>query len=75
MFTVETLGAIQYVIDGFRDMPGRKSLVLFSEDLRLHDLEPGLLPKPMNGGGGSTVFVEQITQGMHRLVDAANRAS
>jgi hypothetical protein len=29
----------------------------------------------MSGGGGSTVFVEQITQGMHRLVDAANRAS
>lgn len=75
MFTVETLGAIQYVIDGLRDMPGRKSLVLFSENLQLHDLEPGLLAPPMSGGGGPTVFVEQITQGMHRLVDAANRAS
>jgi VWFA-related protein len=33
-----TLGTLRYVIDGLRDMPGRKSIVLFSESLPLLDV-------------------------------------
>jgi VWFA-related protein len=32
-----TLGALRYVIDGLRDMPGRKAIVLFSESLPVFD--------------------------------------
>jgi VWFA-related protein len=35
-----TLGALRYVIEGMREMPGRKSIVLFSESLATPD--PGL---------------------------------
>jgi len=35
LFLVGTLGALRYVIDGLHDMPGRKSVILFSESLPL----------------------------------------
>jgi len=31
--TLASLGSIQYVLDGLKNLPGRKSLVLFTEDL------------------------------------------
>lgn len=34
-FQVGTLGAVLFAVDGMRDLPGRKSLVLFSENLRV----------------------------------------
>ncbi len=74
MFTVGTLGALRYVIDGLRDMPGRKSVVLFSENMQLYDLS-GALPNGGIGAAGANVVVSEIQQGMRRLVDAANRAS
>src|SRR5262249_5775645 len=42
-YTLGSLGAIQYVIQGLRDLPGRKSLILFSEDMRLTFLQPAAL--------------------------------
>lgn len=59
VFMAGTLGTLRYVIDGLRDMPGRKSLVLFSESLSTN-VEPGQTP---------------YTDLFHRLTDAANRAS
>jgi VWFA-related protein len=35
IFSAGTLGAIQYVVEGLRELPGRKSVVLFSENLKL----------------------------------------
>jgi VWFA-related protein len=35
MYTLSSLGALNVVIRGLRDLPGRKSVMLFSEDLRL----------------------------------------
>src|SRR4029079_7560089 len=34
-YTLGSIGAIQYVIQGLRDLPGRKSMILFSESMRL----------------------------------------
>jgi VWFA-related protein len=60
VFSVGTLGAIRYVVDGLRELPGRKTLVLFSENLQLfHRNDPD--PRVMDG--------------VRALVDAANRAS
>ena len=55
-----TLGAIRYVVGGLREVPGRKSVVLFSENLRLfmgRDTDPRVMDE------------------VRRLTDAANRAS
>ncbi|HLK68324.1 MAG TPA: VWA domain-containing protein [Bryobacteraceae bacterium] len=60
VFSVGTLGAIRYVVDGLRELPGRKTVVLFSENLQLfHRNDPD--PRVMDG--------------VRNLVDAANRAS
>ena len=55
-----TLGAIRYVVDGLREVPGRKSVVLFSENLKLFtgtDTDPRVMDE------------------LRRLTDAANRSS
>jgi len=35
LFTAGTLGALNYVVNGVRDLPGRKSVILFSDGLLL----------------------------------------
>ena len=60
VFSVGTLGAIRYVVDGLRELPGRKTLVLFSENLQLFQRnDPD----------------ERVMDGVRNLIDAANRAS
>ena len=55
-----TLGAIRYVVDGLREVPGRKSVVLFSENLKLFN---GVETDP------------RVMDEVRRLTDAANRSS
>jgi len=59
VFSIGTLGAIRYVVDGLRELPGRKTAVLFSENLEIFgaNQDPRLL------------------DGVRNLIDAANRAS
>lgn len=60
MLTEGTVGAIQYVLSGLREVPGRKSLILFSEDMRVFI------------GDGRDIFMQSPLQ---RLIDEANRAT
>ncbi len=60
-FSVGTLGAIRYVVEGLRDLPGRKQLLLFSENLRLFYGREGVDPRTIDA--------------LRRLVDSANRSS
>lgn len=60
IFSVGTLGAVRYVVNGLRELPGRKSVVLFSENLKLFSRDG------MNN---------QVMDAVHHLTDAANRAS
>ncbi len=64
-FSVGTLGALNYVIRGMRDLPGRKAVMLFSEGFVLTQ-EDGLsnIPKP-----------NRIQNAMRVLADLANRSS
>lgn len=74
---VGTLGAVRHVINGLRDMPGRKSLVLFSDGLSLL--------APPNGEGVSTNEIgrslpatgdnARARELLRKLTDLANRAS
>lgn len=59
-FSVGTLGAIRYVVDGLKELPGRKTLVLFSENLQIFH---GNDPDP------------RVMEGLKTLIDSANRAS
>jgi VWFA-related protein len=59
-FSIGTLGALRYVVDGLRELPGRKSLILFTENMRLFNSE------------GSN---DRVMGSVRRLTDAANRSS
>ena len=62
VFAVGTLGALNYVINGLREMPGRKSIVLFSDGLQMFN--------PSEPTGSS-----RILNSLQILLDLANRAS
>ena len=62
IFSVGTLGAIDYVIRGMKDLPGRKSLVLFSDGLRIFNRE-------------DPTASSRILAALRSLTDRANRAS
>ena len=60
IFTVGTLGAINFILRGLRELPGRKSIILFSDGFRMYDEDRGN---------------RRILDSMNRLIDMANRAS
>jgi VWFA-related protein len=61
LYSVGTLGAINFVIRGLKDLPGRKSVVLMSDGISLFNSE--------NQSNSRTL------ESMRRLTDLANRAS
>jgi VWFA-related protein len=63
VFTVGTLGAINFIIRGMSQLPGRKSILLFSDGFKIY-------PKP-----GTYENTSRIQDAMQRLTDQANRAS
>ena len=60
IFTVGTMGALNFVVRGLREMPGRKAVILFSDGFSLRDSK-----------GDATRY----TRSLERLIDQANRAS
>jgi VWFA-related protein len=60
IFTVGTLGAIRYVVNGLRELPGRKEVILFSENIKLW---------------GTEGMDQRVLDNIRHLTDAANRAS
>ena len=59
-FTVGSLGAIRFVVNAMRDSPGRKSVILFTENIRMISQ-------------GTTD--EMVARALKQLSDAASRAS
>jgi VWFA-related protein len=62
VYSVGTLGALNYVVRGLRDMPGRKSILLLSDDLKIFN------PGDPNRTNRVQVALESLT-------DFANRAA
>lgn len=60
-FSIGTLGALDYIIRGMRDLPGRKALMLFSEGFQLTS--------------GPTGAPTRVFDTMKIIADLANRAS
>lgn len=62
VFSVGTLGALNYVVNGLDKMPGRKSVILFSDGFQIFN--------PSEPTGSS-----RILNSLQLLLDKANRAS
>jgi VWFA-related protein len=62
VFSVGTLGEIGYVVNGLRELPGRKSILLISDGFRIHN-------------SSDTTREYEATERAQRLIDAASRAS
>ena len=62
VFSVGTLGTIGYVVRGLREMPGRKSVVLFSDGLKIF-------------APGDPARTSQVQDALDKLIDLSNRAS
>jgi VWFA-related protein len=62
-FSVGTLGALGFVINGMRELPGRKTVVLFSPGFVMHSTDAG------DGRGDRAYYAAR------RIVDQANRAA
>jgi VWFA-related protein len=62
-FTIGTLGALRYVIRGMKELPGRKSVLLFSEGFQMYSEENGMKTPT------------RILNGLRVLTDLANRSS
>lgn len=65
IFASGTLGAINFIIRGMTDLPGRKSIMLLSDGFSLVSRNERGVPQ-----GGSRIF-----DSLRRLTDLANRAS
>jgi len=62
VFAVGTLGALNYVIRGLRELPGRKSILLLSDGIKIFNRDdPGRS--------------DRVLDALQRLTDLANRAS
>jgi VWFA-related protein len=63
IFAVGTLGALNFLIRGMSELPGRKSVLVFSDGFKIY-------PKP-----GSYENTTRLLEGLRRLTEQANRAS
>lgn len=62
IFSVGTLGALSYVVRGLRELPGRKSVLLVSDGIKIFNRDdPGRS--------------DRVLEALRRLTDQANRAS
>ena len=59
-FAVGTLGALSFLVQGLKELPGRKSIILFSDALRIYNREQS---------------VTRVQQALDNLTDLANRAA
>jgi VWFA-related protein len=62
LFAVGTLGALNYIVRGLRQLPGRKSIVLISDGFTIYN-------------SSDLSLVTRILAALRRLTDLANRAS
>ncbi|MDQ3818696.1 MAG: VWA domain-containing protein [Acidobacteriota bacterium] len=62
LFSVGTLGALNYVVRGMRELPGRKSILLMSDGFKIFNRDDP---------AGS----RRVLEALQRLTDLANRAS
>ena len=65
VFATGTLGAVNYVVRGMQELPGRKSIMLISDGFKLYEEDPHTHSREYG----------RVLDALRRLADAANRAS
>lgn len=73
-----TIGSIKYIIQGMRELPGRKSVLLLSDGIKIFN--PALRDRNSNGNDSAGRSardrdINGVSDSMRRLTDLANRAS
>ncbi|OLE52745.1 MAG: hypothetical protein AUG51_16320 [Acidobacteria bacterium 13_1_20CM_3_53_8] len=68
LFEIGTLGVIHSIVRGMREMPGRKSLILISDSLKIRTYR-NIMGNPRVSSN------ESIAEPLRRLADLANRSS
>jgi VWFA-related protein len=71
LFTVGTLGALNFIIQGLKDLPGRKSVLLLTDGFTIFNTSDSLTSANNSG----TANGDRVLEAMRRLIDLANRAS
>src|SRR5256714_136514 len=62
IFSVGTLGALNFIVRGMGELPGRKSVIMFSDGFTIFDRD-------------DPAKRQRVLENLRRLVDLANRAS
>ena len=81
VFTTGTLGALQYIVHGMGELPGRKSVILFSDGFQIFPnwKNPGTSDNLRGDSGlfgsGNAGLASRTIEFMRELVDMANRKS
>jgi VWFA-related protein len=65
IFSVGTLGALNFIVKGMGELPGRKTVVLMSDGFRIFNRD----------ADGNFDTSQRILQSLRRLTDLANRAA
>jgi VWFA-related protein len=65
IFATGTLGALKFIVGGMRELPGRKSVVLFSDGFKLFSTDSSGIKKQKT----------RVIEFLRQLVDLANRSS
>ena len=76
MLTAGMLSTAAFIVRGLREMPGRKSMVIFSESMQLSDT-----PQALNNPGANSMLPgamggsrDRTRQALQSLIDVANRS-
>jgi VWFA-related protein len=76
LFTIGTLGALSYIVQGLRDLPGRKSVMLMSDGIKIFtNIGQNLPSSGIRPGVGGITGSDRILGTLRRLIDQANRSS
>ncbi|HEV2860749.1 MAG TPA: VWA domain-containing protein [Pyrinomonadaceae bacterium] len=62
LFSVGTLGALNFIIRGMRELPGRKAVVMFSDGFKIYNRD-------------DQEYTARVVESLRRLTDLANRAA
>ncbi len=76
MSTIASMGTIRYIVDGLKDVPGRKSVIIFSESLKSRfdydSRTSGQSESDIFGKEGADQAIDKL---LRSIVEAANRAT
>ena len=74
--TVGTLGAVNYIVGALREMPGRKSIVLFSDGLQIFEagVGPRLQRVDAHRAHDAPESYADVVRVLRLLIDRANRS-